>query len=632
MRYLLAILCALAIAVAQGLYGGLMRPVFALPAYLIIAVAGLLALAAAFWRNLPTPSLGCLASVGALAGWLLWRGTESPDAWMAAGYTRLVLGCVVLYLLFACVITNPLHRLTFVCALLLFAVIQAALGAWQFANKHENMPLPWISEYLKAAYFSRLNGRAHGFYLNGNHLAWFLNVAGIFALAIAAWGRWGLKTKILVFYVALMTLVVSLLTLSRGGVLSLMAGLAIFFLLSAYVLWVGAQGRRFLALIVVVSVVAVIIGVGIYIFSTSFSMQQRFGDLFTDAARNRLVGAALRQFQLDPIWGTGPGTFVYYGRQFREFYAFSDDIFAHNDWLQLAADYGFPALALCLVAALVHLGAGLSGLTHVLKQRMSFNVRPQSHAAALLLAATVAVIMFCVRSFFDFNMQIPANALLAAACMGMLANAGVERETRAPRWFRYLVRWSSCLATAALAAMLLFATLRVAPAEFAWLKAENALYRHELPEALKYAEEGLAANPAHPKLARTKGEIYLAMAGTGFERANRWSQFQGAVKAFSRAVELAPLDYDNHLLLADALNRVGYYGEGELAAQEAIQLNPNQGYSYLLYATALEKSGRLDQLKEAVGIYRCFHALPRAFSRMDEVEELKSLIREKEQN
>lgn len=631
MRYLIAILCALAIVVAQSLYGGLLRPVFALPAFSIIGIAGLMALSSLFWRNLTLPSIGCLISVGTLAGWLLWRGVDSPDPWLAAGYARLVLACFILYLLFACIITNPLHRLAFVGVLFAMAMIQAAFGAWQFANRHDYMPLPWLSEYLKTSYFTRLNGRAHGFYLNGNHLAWFLNVAGIFAVSAAAWGRWGIKTKVLVFYVALMSLAGSLLTLSRGGVLSLMAGLIVFFLLSAYVLWVGAKGRRFIALIVFVGVVAATIGVGIYVFSTSFAMQQRFGDLFSDAARNRLVGAALRQFQLEPLWGTGPGTFMYYGRQFREFYAFSDDLFAHNDWVQLAADYGFPALAICAVVVLIHLGVGLDGLTHVLKQRMSNSNRPQSHAVALLLASLVALVMFCVRSFFDFNMQIPANALLAAACMGMLANTGIERESRGFRWVRYGARWANSLIIAACSGVLLFAVFKAAPAEIAWLQSENALYRNELPEAIKYAQQGLEADPSHPKLARTMGEAYLSMVGRGFDRPKRWAQLQGAVQALSRAAELAPLDYDHHLLLADALTKVGHYPEAEEAAQEAIFLNPTQGYSYCLYANALAESGRLDQLKEAVGIYACFHVLPRAFSRMEEVEELKSLIRDKEQ-
>ncbi len=632
MRYLLAILCALAIAVAQSLYGGVMRPVFALPAYLAVSVAGILALSALLWRNLPLPGLASIASVAAFAGWLFWREMESPDPWLASGYLRLTLACLVIYLLFACIITNPLHRLAFISLLLLFAMIQAAFGAWQFVNRHDSLPLPWMSEYLKASYFSRLNGRAHGFYLNANHLAWFLNVAGIFALAIAIWGRWGIKTKVVVFYVGLMSLAVSVLTLSRGGLLALVAGLGVFSFLSAYALLTGARGRRFVAFMVMLGGLAATVTLAVYIINASFSVQQRLTELLSDGARPMLFNAAIRQFQLEPLWGTGAGTFLYCGRQFRELMGFSDDIFAHNDWMQVASDFGFPALSLLILVVLVHLGSGLGGLTSILRQRMSHNSRPQSHAAALLLAALVALVMFTVHSFFDFNMQLPANALLASACLGIVANGGVEREVRAARWLRVLARYANTLFIGIAAIFLLVLTLRALPAEVAWLRAENALYQREWPTALDFARDGLESNPAHPRLYRTVGETYLAMAGNGYELKNRWAQLQEAAQALTVAARLAPLDYDNHLLLADALTRTGRYEEAALEAQEAIRLNPTQGYPYAMYAMALSKSGRLEELQEALRLYACFYTLPRAISRQEEIEDVQARIRDKQEN
>lgn len=632
MRYLLAILCALAIIAAQSLYGGVMRPVFALPAYLILSVAGILALSALFWRNVPLPSLACVSSVAAWAGWLFWREANSPDPWLASSYVRLTLACLVIYLLFACIITNPLHRLAFISLLLCFALVQAAFGAWQFVNRHDSLPLPWMSEYLKASYIARLNGRAHGFYLNANHLAWFLNMAGVFALAAAFWGRWGIKTKVLVFYVALMSLAVSVITLSRGGLLALVAGLGVFSMLSAYILLAGARGRRFVAFMVMLGGLAATVTLALYIFNTSFAVQQRFGELLNDGARPMLFSAAARQFQLEPIWGTGAGTFLYYGRQFREIMGFSDDIFAHNDWMQLAADFGFPALALLIMVVLIHAGFGLSSLTYILQQRMSQNSRPQSHAAALLLAALVALVLFTVHSFFDFNMQLPANALLAAACLGVIANGGVEREARISRWLRVLARYANGLFVGGAAIFLLMLTLRAFPAEVAWLRAENALYQRDLPAALGFAKDGLMANPAHPRLHRTVGETYLAMVATRYRPKEGWRQLQEAAQALALAAQLAPLDYDNHLLWADALTRIGRYQEAGLEAQEAIRLNPTQSHCYAVYAAALAKSGRLEELQEAERAYGCFNVLPKGVFLQQEIEDVRSQIRDKQGN
>jgi hypothetical protein len=73
MHYLIAVLCAVAVVLTQALYGGAMRPVFALPGLLLVSVAGALGVVAIVWRNVPAPSVSCVFSVLAFAGWLIWR-------------------------------------------------------------------------------------------------------------------------------------------------------------------------------------------------------------------------------------------------------------------------------------------------------------------------------------------------------------------------------------------------------------------------------------------------------------------------------------------------------------------------------------------------------------------------------
>lgn len=629
MRHLIAILCALALVAAQALYGGVLRPVFALPCYMILGVAGVLSLAILFQRNTPLPSLSCILSTLGLAAWLLWRSSWSPDPWVAAPYERLIVACLVMYLIFACAVVNPRARMTFVAILLVSAMVQSAVGAWQFVNRHDTMPLPWMSEYLKAAYATRLNGRAHGFYLNANHLAWFLNAAWAFALPVAIWSRFGIKTKLIVFYLALVSLIAALFTVSRGGVIALVFGLAVFAILSAYVLLIGARGRRPLALFVLCLGLVVTGAVAVNIYGRSFTAQDRFSRLLEDDFRPRVSNAALRQFQQEPFFGTGAGTFLYYGRQYRETLSFHDDIFAHNDWMQFTGDFGFPALALLIITLLLHLGSGLQSFTYVLKERMFLGSKPQSDAAALLLAAFVALAMFSIHSLFDFNMQLPANALLAAACLGIIANAGVERETKPRRWLRVSYRWTSGLLIVSTGIFLLYLTLKALPAEVAWLKAENSLYERDWESAIAYAQDGIDAGAIHPRLYRAVGEGYIGMVDSHSDLKNRWTQLQAAVGAFTRSVQLAPLDYETRFRLADALGRVGLYRQAEEEAQEAIRLSPVQGYPYAVYASILAKSGRLEELQEAERLYGCYNALPRPASRDEEIKELRQRIEDK---
>jgi len=600
MRYLPAILCVLALAAAQGLYGGMLRPVFALPAFALVGAAGVLGVAGPFRKNISAPNFSCAGLVVALAGWLIWREIESPDPWLASGYLRLTLACLVVYLLFACVVTNPYHRLAFVAGLLVLAMGQTATGIWQVGHAHTGFPLPWFSEQLRQWYGPRFGQLAHGFYLNHNHLAWFLNAAGLVALALTCWGRWGATAKVLCLYVGLMSLAGSILSTSRGGLLSLAVGLGLFCLLSAMALVIGARNKRLVALLALLAGLVTMAGTGWYIYESSYEVQQRYNQLLDDPYRSSIIAVVGRQFQLEPLWGTGAGTFLYYGRQCRDLSTRYDDIYAHNDYAQLAADFGFPALALLLLAVLLHLANGWRGLEEVLRQRMVAYSRPQSHTAALLIAALSCLAVFATHSFFDFNMQIPANAMLAAAFLGMLANSGVEAAgSRVNRPGR-VKRVMGSLLTAGCGAWLLLAVWQAAGPEFHGLKAENALLVGDWEKASEMAQAGLAGGRAGPGLHGVLGESFLLQSLALDSSGARWKNYQAAAKEFSEAVQLAPMANNNHELLARALAKAGRLRRAEEEALEAIRLNPGQGQSYEFYAGILEQTGRLP---EAARIY-----------------------------
>ncbi len=599
MRYVPAILCALAVAVAQGLYGGVLRPVFALPAFALVGLAGLVGAACFFRGKTPEPNFFGLSLVAMLAAWLLWREMNSPDAWLASGYFRLTLGCLVVYLLFACVITNPYHRLAFVSVLLLLAMIQVATAAWQFTHAHDAFPIPWQSEQLRQWYAPRFAQKAHGFFLNGNHLSWFLNAAGITALSLASWGRWGISAKVLCFYVALMSFAGSMLTGSRGGFVSLAAGLAVFFLLSTMVLTLGARDRRWAALLGVVTALVVTAGILGWLFDSSYFIQDRYSKLLADSYRTDVFAPVARQFQLAPLMGTGAGTFLYHVRQLREFFTSGDDVFAHNDWAQLAADFGFPALALLAAAVAVHFAAGLEFLASVLHKRMAASSRPQSHAAALLIAALACVTIFAVHSFFDFNMQIPANALLASAFFGMLANPGVEAIGSRGSHTGSFKRMTGYGMAGICGGWLLLAVGQVAWADYHLLKAENALLVGDWETGSRMARKGLAGGRPSPGLRLALGESLLLESLALENPRVRWSIYLAATKELSLAVDFAPQAHGSHALLARVLAKAGRLQVAEEEILEAIRLNPGANYEF--YAELMERSGRLS---EAARLYQ----------------------------
>jgi len=426
--------------------------------------------------------------------------------------------------------------------------------------------------------------------------------------------------KVLCLYVALMSFAGTMLTASRGGILGLVAGLVVFIILSAVALTLGAGNRRFVALLALAGGLVATAGLGWYIYESSYLVQDRYSRLLDDSYRSYIFPVVSRQFQLNPLWGTGAGTFTYYARQFHEIWMPNDDIYAHNDWAQVASDFGFPALVLLLAVVLLHFANGFRGLIRVLRQRMTSYSRPQSHAAALLMGALSCLVVFVVHSFIDFNMQIPANALLASAFLGMLANAGVEGERQKSRGLNLIRRLPGLLVAVAGGGWLLVCVWQAALPEYYWLQAENAVLKGDWKLAASEAKKGVAKKFPCPGLHCSLGESYMLESLAVQDPRARWLLVRDAAKEFSRAVEMAPMDSGNRVLMVQASTRMGLYNKGEAEVLDSIRLNPDQSRSYLLYARILESRGRL---QEALRLHQLFAARPT--SRQEHQESLKEI-------
>ncbi len=123
-----------------------------------------------------------------------------------------------------------------------------------------------------------------------------------------------------------------------------------------------------------------------------------------------------------PLAGTGKGTFVdAYGM-----YERVDDrtklSFAHDDYLDAAAENGIPAAA-CLGAAAIALVAALA---------VKWRRRRSGFAQGIGLGALLGMTALLLHSFTDFNFQVPANAIYFAALCGI-----AESVLRKPREIDY---------------------------------------------------------------------------------------------------------------------------------------------------------------------------------------------------
>ena len=89
----------------------------------------------------------------------------------------------MVYFFTACILTSAKQRMVFVCFLLVLAVGHRLVGALQFRDGTNYMPITWLQRY-------DYERRASGFYICPNHLAGLLEVVGIIGLSIVCWSRW----------------------------------------------------------------------------------------------------------------------------------------------------------------------------------------------------------------------------------------------------------------------------------------------------------------------------------------------------------------------------------------------------------------------------------------------------------
>ncbi|MDQ6656371.1 MAG: hypothetical protein M3Y80_11220, partial [Verrucomicrobiota bacterium] len=175
----------------QVLIGGT-RMIFSLPSYAAVAVAGIVAVFG-FRHEKPLPGRICLITTAICFTYILGRAFTSPLPYIARSDIYSVLAGLVVYFIVACVLTSPKQRLAFIVCLLAVATAHVFVGALQFRDGTNFMPISWLRRY-------DYGSRASGFYVCPNHLAGLLEVLGIFGLSIACWSRWPVWSKLLVGY------------------------------------------------------------------------------------------------------------------------------------------------------------------------------------------------------------------------------------------------------------------------------------------------------------------------------------------------------------------------------------------------------------------------------------------------
>lgn len=577
------------------------------PAYFVLALGGLLTLIRLPKRFKFTPSGLCLLSAFLFAVYIGLRAWLSPVEYLARQDLLILASCLVGYTTIALHVEHPKYRRWFAIAVGILLVANFAIGIYQSQHDRTWSPLTWLG-------YARENGQknAGGFYHSENHLAGFIECSAFILLAFTLFSRIKLFWRLAALIVFLLSCITMMVTYSRGGITTMVATFIVFGGLS---LWLYAKflGHQFWKYLIAFGT--------LFLLLSSFIAFQAFQ--FLDQSYNKLpegvmAGSDLRkgftqlaieQWKLEPIWGTGARMYENYARQLlnktsNDWWSAEthDPVFAHNDYAQLLGDYGAVGFALGILLLLAHLGNGLRFLAWYRNDRFVRTGDIFSNSLALALGAVAGVVAIAIHSAIDFNLHIPANALLVAALLGLLANPGFEAEAR--RWFRVPGLKAALTVLAALgSAWMGWLGWRTAPAEVDY---EQGLAREAVGDylgALPYYRRAAAADPSHYPNRMAFADAYVEWANEDDDLpVLSLDRRRKAIEQYRAAVALYPRNALAYVNLGEQLSLLGseYFDEAEAAFQKAVELAPTLVVILHTYGMHLVRHGHANKAADVL--------------------------------
>jgi O-antigen ligase len=244
----------------------------------------------------------------------------------------------------------------------------------------------------------RFGGIPFGPYANRNHFAGFAELLIPISLVPLLLGKVRRERLFVVGLFTVLQMAALLLAASRGGIASLGVELALL------VLWLALRrpdGKLLLAGGAILVLVALLISwIGVRQITQRFAAMQSLET--SQSKRISMAKDTWRIFLDHPLLGTGLGTIEAVFPPYDTFYDGKIVNHSHNDYLEALAETGILGGLCCLwfLAALFSQG--------LLRARPS----QRSFASVLQFSALLGCVGFLVHSFFDFNLHIPANAML----------------------------------------------------------------------------------------------------------------------------------------------------------------------------------------------------------------------------
>ena len=473
--------------------------------------------------------------------------------------------------LFLAVLHN-LHRLDMfqLLGLILIGVATAIsiYGVIQFLTKSETV---W--HFIKPSNYFR---RGSGTFINPNHFAGYLEMLLPLALAYTLTGRFGHVSRVLLAYASVVIFAGLMVSVSRGAWIATTATLLC---LCVWLVRLRDYRWRMLSIVIVFAAMATL-----FVLKAEFSSERKtpISEVMSEGNIRVVLWQSAIQIWQDNFWiGAGPGHFDYRFRQYRPLGKYPDRVQirpdrAHNDYLNTLADLGLIGALLVAAAWLLFCWDVIRGWKYV--QREQNDLARRSSPSSFVIGASLGLLAILAHSFTDYNMHMPANAILVVTLMALVA--GHFRFTTERYWHtvKTPLRVSITLILLAIIGWLGIETWK-GSRERLWLgRAENQPYYSV--ERIAALEKAFAIEPDNFDTAYEIGEssrMHSWDGGEGYQELART-----AMAWFQRAMKLNPYDPYPRLRYGMCLHWIGKHEAAEAYFQKALELDPNGYYTRAL--------------------------------------------------
>jgi len=394
------------------------------------------------------------------------------------------------------------------------------------------------------------------------------------------------------------------LTLSRGALLGLIVGMAVFAAAGMWIVW--RTQRHLFGKIAIGAMAVTVLGGGILWKVNEEYFRRRMASAPTETdPRAGVWQIALRQAgeSTTPLIGDGARSF--YDGCFRFTPADSpvkihaDALFTHNDYLQLRVDYGWIGVVLVSLVAITHVMNGWRFVRWFVNWKFPSTGSALSGNLGFALGGLAALVATMVHAIFEFHWHVPATAITGAMILGMLANPGFESPGEFPARLTG-VRPMMKIAMIAAALMMLFGAATLGRADYYSAKAMIATKDGDFFAESQYLNRCLELDPHNGDAWFRRGRLWVDQLQEGKSEGVLKKLLEKAGHDVRQAIRLNPRSLYYRLEMADILDAEGRHAEAREQIQKALEAAPNHEEARLALAVHLHRQRKFQEAEDAI--------------------------------